>query len=240
MSMGQHAAITAREWGISREEQDQFALSSHRNLAAAWKRGFFDDLVTPYLGLQKDQTMRPDASMESLARLKPVFGKDGAATMTAGNSTPLSDGASAVLLSTAEWAQERRLPILAHLVDAETAAVDYVHGGEGLLMAPAYAVPPLLARNKPSFQYCDFYEVHEAFASTVLATLKAWEDPTYCHERLGLSKPLGSIDRARLNVNGSSLAAGHPFAATGGRLGGTLAKTTRAKGTGPRPHLLSP
>src|SRR5436853_373725 len=131
MSMGQHAAITAREWGISREEQDQFALSSHRNLAAAWKRGFFDDLVTPYLGLQKDQTMRPDASMESLARLKPVFGKDGAATMTAGNSTPLSDGASAVLLSTAEWAQERRLPILAYLVDAETAAVDYVHGGEG-------------------------------------------------------------------------------------------------------------
>src|SRR5438270_208856 len=131
----------------SREEQDQFALSSHRNLAAAWKRGFFDDLVTPYLGLQEDQTMRPDASMESLARLKPVFGKDGAATMTAGNSTPLSDGASAVLLSTAEWAKERRLPILAHLVDAETAAVDYVHGGEGLLMAPAYAVPRLLERN---------------------------------------------------------------------------------------------
>jgi len=230
MSMGQHAAITAREWGISREEQDQFALSSHRNLAAAWKRGFFDDLVTPYLGLQKDQTMRPDASMESLARLKPVFGKDGAATMTAGNSTPLSDGASAVLLSTAEWAKERRLPILAHLVDAETAAVDYVHGGEGLLMAPAYAVPRLLERNK--LQDFDFYEVHEAFASTVLATLKAWEDPKYCQERLGLSKPLGSIDRARLNVNGSSLAAGHPFAATGGRIVATLAKLLAQKGSG--------
>jgi len=232
MSMGQHAAITAREWGISREEQDQFALSSHRNLAAAWKRGFFDDLVTPYLGLQKDQTMRPDASMESLARLKPVFGKDGAATMTAGNSTPLSDGASAVLLSTAEWAKERRLPILAHLVDAETAAVDYVHGGEGLLMAPAYAVPRLLERNKLSLQDFDFYEVHEAFASTVLATLKAWEDPKYCQERLGLSKPLGSIDRARLNVNGSSLAAGHPFAATGGRIVATLAKLLAQKGSG--------
>ena len=202
MSMGEHAAITAREWGITREEQDEFAVASHRNLAAAWKRGFFDDLVTPYLGLQKDQTMRPDASMESLARLKPVFGKDGTATMTAGNSTPLSDGASAVLLSTAEWAKERRLPILAHLVDAETAAVDYVHGGEGLLMAPAYAVPRLLERNHLSLQDFDFYEVHEAFASTVLATLKAWEDPKYCQDRLGLSKPLGSIERTRLNVNG--------------------------------------
>src|SRR2546429_1147945 len=232
MSMGQHAAITAREWGISREDQDQFALSSHRNLAAAWKRGFFDDLVTPYLGLQKDQTMRPDASMESLARLKPVLGKDGAATMTAGNSTPLSDGASAVLLSTAEWAQERRLPILAHLVDAETAAVDYVHGGEGLLMAPAYAVPPLPERHNPAPQGFDFFEVHQAFAITGLATLKAWEDPKYCQERLGLSKPLGSIDRARLNVNGSSLAAGHPFAATGGRIVATLAKLLAQKGSG--------
>src|SRR5437763_7381128 len=232
MSMGEHAAITAREWGITREEQDEFAVASHRNLAAAWKRGFFDDLVTPFLGLQKDQTMRPDASLESLARLKPVFGKDGAATMTAGNSTPLSDGASAVLLSTAEWAKERRLPILAHLVDAETAAVDYVHGGEGLLMAPAYAVPRLLARNKLSLQDFDFYEVHEAFASTVLATLKAWEDPKYCQDRLGLSKPLGSIDRSRLNVNGSSLAAGHPFAATGGRIVATLAKLLAQKGSG--------
>jgi len=232
MSMGEHAAITAREWEISREQQDQFAVSSHRHLAAAWNRGFFDDLVTPYLGLQRDQNLRPDASVESLARLRPVFGKDGAATMTAGNSTPLSDGAAAVLLSTDEWAKERRLPILAHLVDAETAAVDYVHGGEGLLMAPAYAVPRLLERNKLALQDFDFYEIHEAFASTVLATLKAWEDPTYSKERLGLSKPLGPIDRDRLNVNGSSLAAGHPFAATGGRIVATLAKLLAEKGSG--------
>src|SRR5437764_1461780 len=230
MSMGEHAAITAREWGITREDQDQFAVASHRNLAAAWKRGFFDDLVTPFLGLQKDQNMRPDASVESLAKLRPVFGKNGNATMTAGNSTPLTDGASAVLLSTDEWAKERRLPVLAHLVDAETAAVDYVYGQspspsgegsrrgpEGLLMAPVYAVPRLLERNGLSLQDFDFYEIHEAFASTVLATLKAWEDPAFAKERLGLDAPLGSIDRAKLNVAGSSLATGHPFAATGGR-----------------------
>src|SRR5256714_3791712 len=238
MSMGEHAAITARQWSISREDQDQLAVASHRNLAAAWKRGFFDDLATPYLGLQKDQTMRPDPSMESLARLKPVFGKDGAATMTAGNSTPLSDGAATILLSTDAWAKERRLPVLAHLVDAETAAVDYVHGGEGLLMAPAYAVPRLLERNPLSLQGFDFYEIHEAFASTVLATLKAWEDPKYCQERLGLSKPLGSIDRARLNVNGSSLAAGHPFAATGGGILATPAKPPAPKGSGRGPLSL--
>src|SRR5207244_2556202 len=221
-----------RQWDISREAQDELAVASHRNLVAAWSRGFFDDLATPYLGLQKDQNMRPDASMESLARLKPVFGKDGTATMTAGNSTPLSDGAATVLLSSDAWAKEHRLPVLAHLVDAETAAVDYVHGGEGLLMAPAYAVPRLLERNRLSLQDFDFYEIHEAFASTVLATLKAWEDPTFCKERLGLSKPLGSIDRARLNVNGSSLAAGHPFAATGGRIVATLAKLLAQKGSG--------
>ena len=232
MSMGEHAAITARQWGIRREEQDQLALASHRNLAAAWSRGFFDDLATPYLGLQKDQNMRPDASMESLARLKPVFGKDGTATMTAGNSTPLSDGAATVLLSTDAWAAEQRLPVLAHLVDAETAAVDYVHGGEGLLMAPAYAVPRLLERNRLSLQDFDFYEIHEAFASTVLATLKAWEDPGFAKDRLGLSKPLGPIDRSRLNVTGSSLAVGHPFAATGGRIVATLAKLLAEKGSG--------
>src|SRR2546429_3322732 len=152
MSMGEHAAITAREWGITREEQDQLAVASHRNLAAAWSRGFFDDLATPYLGLHKDQNMRPDASMESLARLKPVFGKDGTATMTAGNSTPLSDGAATVLLSTDAWASEHRLPVLAHLVDAETTAVDYVHGGEGPLIAPAHPVPRLLERNPPPLQ----------------------------------------------------------------------------------------
>jgi acetyl-CoA C-acetyltransferase len=232
MSMGEHAAITAREWGITREEQDQVAVASHRNLAAAWNRGFFDDLVTAYLGLQRDQNMRPDASIESLAKLKPVFGKNGNATMTAGNSTPLSDGAATVLLATDAWGKERRLPVLARLVDAETAAVDYVHGGEGLLMAPVYAVPRLLERNKLSLQDFDFYEIHEAFASTVLATLKAWEDPKFSKERLGLSKPLGPIDRARLNVNGSSLAAGHPFAATGGRIVATLAKLLAQKGSG--------
>jgi acetyl-CoA C-acetyltransferase len=232
MSMGEHAAITAREWGITREEQDQLAVASHRNLAAAWNRGFFDDLVTAYLGLRRDQNMRPEASIESLARLRPVFGKNGNATMTAGNSTPLSDGAASVLLATDAWAKERRLPVLAHLVDAETAAVDYVHGGEGLLMAPVYAMPRLLERNKLSLQDFDFYEIHEAFASTVLATLKAWEDPKYSKERLGLSKPLGPIDRARLNVNGSSLAAGHPFAATGGRIVATMAKLLAQKGSG--------
>src|SRR5437588_9024834 len=162
MSMGEPAAITAREWGISREDQDQLAVSSHRNLAAAWNRGFFDDLAAPYPGLQRDQNMRPDASLESLAKLRPVFGKDGAATMTAGNSTPLSDGAAAVFLSTDEWAKAHRLPILAHLVDAETAAVDYVHGGVGPLMAPVYAVPRLLERNKLAPQGFDFYEIHDA------------------------------------------------------------------------------
>jgi len=232
MSMGEHAALTARQWEIGREPQDQLAVLSHRNLAAAYARGFFDDLLTPYLGLQRDQNLRPDASLESLSRLKPVFGRDGAATMTAGNSTPLSDGAAAVLLGSEAWARERRLPVLAHLVDAETAAVDYVHGGEGLLMAPVYAVPRLLERNRLTLQDFDFYEIHEAFASTVLATLKAWEDPGFCKDRLGLSAPLGSIDRTRLNVNGSSLAVGHPFAATGGRIVATMAKLLAQKGSG--------
>ena len=232
MSMGEHAAITAREWNITRQEQDELAVASHRNLAAAYQRGFFDDLVTPYLGLQRDQNLRPDASRESLARLRPVFGRNGNATMTAGNSTPLSDGAATVLLSSDDWAEQHRLPVLAHLVDAETAAVDYVHGGEGLLMAPVYAVPRLLARNNMKLQDFDFYEIHEAFASTVLATLKAWEDPKYSKERLCLDQPLGPIDRSKLNVNGSSLAAGHPFAATGGRIVATLAKLLAEKGSG--------
>ncbi|HEX6920630.1 MAG TPA: acetyl-CoA C-acetyltransferase [Actinomycetes bacterium] len=232
LSMGEHAAITAREWQIGREEQDALTVASHRNLAAAYDRGLLADLVTPYLGLQRDQNLRPDSSLEALARLEPVFGKGEGATMTAGNSTPLSDGASTVLLASDEWARERNLPVLAHLVDAETAAVDYVHGGEGLLMAPAYAVPRLLARNGLTLQDFDFYEVHEAFASTVLATLKAWEDPRFCKERLGLDKPLGPIDRSRLNVAGSSLAAGHPFAATGGRIVATLAALLAEKGSG--------
>ncbi|MGH8939970.1 MAG: acetyl-CoA C-acetyltransferase, partial [Actinomycetes bacterium] len=233
LSMGEHAALTTREWEIGRQDQDALTVASHQNLAAAYDRGFLDDLVTPYLGLVRDQNLRPDSSIEALARLKPVFGADEPdATMTAGNSTPLSDGASTVLLASDDWAAERRLPVLAHMVDAETAAVDYVHGGEGLLMAPAYAVPRLLARNGLTLQDFDFYEVHEAFASTVLATLKAWEDPGFCKERLGLDAPLGSIDRARLNVAGSSLAAGHPFAATGGRIVATLAKLLHEKGSG--------
>jgi acetyl-CoA C-acetyltransferase len=232
MSMGDHAAITAEEWGISREAQDELAAASHRNLATAYERGFFDDLVTPYLGLTRDQNLRPDSSVEKLARLKPVFGDGPDATMTAGNSTPLSDGASAVLLSSEDWAAERGLPVLAHVVDAETAAVDYVHGEEGLLMAPAYAVPRLLQRNGLTLQDFDFYEIHEAFASTVLVTLAAWESETFCKERLGLDAPLGPIDRSRLNVTGSSLAAGHPFAATGGRIVATLAKLLHQKGSG--------
>jgi len=231
LSMGEHAAITAAEWEIDREAQDELAVASHQHLAAAYDRGFFDDLVTPYLGLRRDATLRPDASLEAMAKLKPVFGGS-SGTMTAGNSTPLSDGASTVLLGSDDWARERNLPVLAHLVDAETAAVDYVHGGEVLLMAPVYAVPRMLARNGLRLEDFDFYEIHEAFASTVLATLKAWEDKAYCTERLGLDAPLGPIDRSRLNVAGSSLAAGHPFAATGGRIVATLAKLLAEKGSG--------
>ncbi len=229
LSMGEHAALTAARWEVSREDQDALALASHRNLAAAYDRGFFDDLVTPYLGLTRDDTLRPDTSLEKLAALPPVFGTglDAPATMTAGNSTPLTDGASAVLLASDAWAAERRLPVLAHLVDAESAAVDFVHGDEGLLMAPTHAVPRLLARHGLALQDFDLYEVHEAFASTVLATLAAWEDPDFAKDRLGLDAPLGAIDRSRLNVAGSSLATGHPFAATGGRILATTAKLAR-------------
>jgi acetyl-CoA C-acetyltransferase len=238
LSMGEHAALTALEWQIGREEQDELAAASHRHLAAAYERGFLDDQVTPFRGVERDTNLRPDSTAEKLGTLKPVFGKGEAATMTAGNSTPLTDGASAVLLSSEEWAAEHGLEPLAFLVDSETAAVDYVHGGEGLLMAPAYAVPRMLARNGLSLQDFDYYEIHEAFASQVLSTLKAWEDPVFCKERLGLDGPLGSIDRSRLNVNGSSLAAGHPFAATGGRIVAGLAKQlaekARTTGTGGR------
>jgi acetyl-CoA C-acetyltransferase len=231
LSMGEHAAITAREWGVSREAQDELAAASHQKLAAAYERGFFGDLLTPYLGLTRDANLRADSSADKLAKLKPAFGgKDG--TMTAGNSTPLTDGASTVLLASEEWAAAHHLPVLAFLTYSETAAVDYVHGAEGLLMAPAYAVPRMLARAGLSLQDFDFYEVHEAFASQVLATLTAWESVDFAKERLGLDEPLGSIDRSRLNVNGSSLAAGHPFAATGGRIVATLAKLLAEKGSG--------
>ncbi|BBH71399.1 acetyl-CoA acetyltransferase [Actinoplanes sp. OR16] len=231
LSMGEHAAITALRWQISRQDQDLLALKSHHNLASAYDQGFFDDLLTPYLGLTRDQNLRPDTTPEKLASLKTVYGKENP-TMTAGNSTPLTDGASAVLLSSEEWAAAHSLPVLAYLTDSETAAVDYVHGDEGLLMAPAYAVPRMLARNGLTLQDFDYYEIHEAFASQVLSTLAAWESPEFCKERLGLDAPLGAIDRAKLNVNGSSLAAGHPFAATGGRIVATLAKLLAQKGSG--------
>ncbi|SDS17065.1 acetyl-CoA C-acetyltransferase [Nocardioides scoriae] len=224
LSMGEHAALTALEWQVTREAQDELAVTSHHRLAASYDAGFQDDLITPFNGLERDQNLRADSSLEKLATLKPVFGKGEAATMTAANSTPLTDGASAVLLGTEEWAAEHGIKVLAWFVDAETAAVDFVHGGEGLLMAPAYAVPRMLARHDLSLQDFDFYEIHEAFASQVLSTLKAWEDPVFCKERLGLDTVLGSVDRAKLNVNGSSLAAGHPFAATGGRIVANLAK----------------
>jgi acetyl-CoA C-acetyltransferase len=231
-SMGDHAALTALEWGITREAQDELAYRSHINLAASYERGFQDDLITPYLRLERDQNLRPDTTIEKLAKLKPVFGSGETATMTAGNSTPLTDGASAVLLSTEEWAAEHGLRPLAYLTHSQTAAVDYVKGVEGLLMAPAYAVPKMLARAGLTLQDFDYYEIHEAFASQVLATLKAWEDPIFCKERLGLDAPLGEIDRAKLNVNGSSLAAGHPFAATGGRILAVLAKQLDQNGGG--------
>jgi acetyl-CoA C-acetyltransferase len=221
LSMGEHAAITARRWGITREAQDELAAASHQHAAAAYERGFFADLVTPYLGLERDQNLRPDSTVEKLAKLKPVFGEGEDATMTAGNSTPLSDGASAVLLASPTWAQERSLPVLAHLRDAETAAVDYVHGDEGLLMAPVHAVPRMLERNGLALSDFDLYEIHEAFASQVLATLAAWE-----------AGGLGAIDRDRLNVAGSSLALGHPFAATGGRILATAAKLLHERGGG--------
>jgi acetyl-CoA C-acetyltransferase len=224
LSMGDHAALTTLEWGITREAQDELAYRSHLNLAAAYDRGFLDDLVTPYLGLERDQNLRADTTLEKLARLRPVFGNGETATMTAGNSTPLTDGASTVLLSTEEWAAEHGLHPLAYLTHSQTAAVDYVNGSEGLLMAPAYAVPRMLARAGLTLQDFDYYEIHEAFAAQVLATLKAWEDPIFCKERLGLDAPLGEIDRDKLNVNGGSLAAGHPFAATGGRILAGLAK----------------
>jgi acetyl-CoA C-acetyltransferase len=231
LSMGEHAAIMAREWGIGREEQDELAVHSHRNLAAAYDTGFLDDLVLPFLGLERDQNLRSDSSVEKLARLKPVFGGP-EGTMTAGNSTPLSDGASTVLLASEEWAAAHGIPVQAYITEAQTAAVDHVHKREGLLMAPAYAMPTMLARAELGLGDFDFYEIHEAFAAQVLCTLKAWEDPVFCRERLGLQAPLGHIDRDRLNVHGGSLGAGHPFGATGGRIVAGLAKMLAQRGHG--------
>ena len=232
LSMGESAAVTALEWDIPRQEQDELAVASHHNLAASYDTGFQDDLVTPFRGVERDQNLRADSSLEKLSTLKPVFGKGETATMTAANSTPLTDGASVVLLCSEEYAAERGWEPLAFLTEFETAAVDFVHGAEGLLMAPTYAMPRMLERAGLTLQDFDFYEIHEAFASQVLATLKVWEDPIFCKERLGLDAPLGSIDRSKLNVNGSSLAAGHPFAATGGRIIANLAKLLAEKGSG--------
>ncbi|WP_374999352.1 acetyl-CoA C-acetyltransferase [Aeromicrobium sp. CTD01-1L150] len=234
LSMGDHQAITTKHWGITREAQDELAAASHQNLAAAWEEGWQDDLVTAFHGVEKDTHLRPDSTVEKLAKLKPVFGKQfgDEATMTAGNSTPLSDGASVALLASEEEAKRRGWEVQAYLVDYETAAVDYVSGAEGLLLAPAYAVPRMLARNGLTLQDFDFYEIHEAFAGQVLSTLAAWEDADFCSERLGLDVPLGSIDRSKLNVKGSSLAAAHPFAATGGRIIANLAKLLHEKGSG--------
>lgn len=230
LSMGEHQALTNRLWGITRQAQDEFALASHQRLAAAYDDGLFDDLLTPYRGLARDQPLRSDTSLERLAALPVVFGGDGG-TMTAGNSTPLSDGASTVLLASDAWAAERGLPVLAHVVDLEAAAVDYVRSDEGLLMGGAYAVPRLLARNGLTLDDFRFVEIHEAFAGTVLTTLAAWEDEEFCRVRLGLPA-LGGLDRSRLNVAGSSLATGHPFAATGARIVGTLAHILARGGGG--------
>lgn len=231
MSMGEHQQMTAHEWGIPREEQDQLALESHQKLAAAYEEGFFSDLITPLAGLDKDNILRPDSSLEKLSQLKPVFDQENG-TMTAANSTALTDGASTVLLGSDEWARARGLTVCAYLTHVETGAVDFVDQKEGLLMAPVYAVPRLLDKAGLTLQDFDFYEIHEAFASQVLCTLRAWEDEAFCRDKLGLAKPLGGIDRSRLNVKGSSLAAGHPFAATGARILATAAKLLEQKGSG--------
>ncbi|MCX4164458.1 MULTISPECIES: acetyl-CoA C-acetyltransferase [Paraburkholderia] len=223
LSMGEHCELMAKRWNISREAQDVLAYDSHRKLTEAYTRGFLNDLMTPYRGLARDNNLRSDLTLEKLAGLKPAFDRD-AGTMTAGNSTPLTDGASAVLLASEEWAAAHGLPVLAYFSWSETAAVDFFDKKEGLLMAPAYAVPRMLARAGLTLQDFDLYEIHEAFAAQVLCTLEAWQDEEYCRTTLGLPGPLGSIDRTKLNVNGGSLATGHPFAATGGRIVGGLAK----------------
>ncbi len=235
LSMGEHAEVMAKEWDIAREAQDELAFNSHKNLAKAYESGFFNDLMTPFKGVSKDNNLRADLTLEKLRTLKPCFDKKvrpEQGTLTPGNSTPLTDGASAVLLASEEWAAAHNIPVLAYLTFSEVAAVDFFDKKEGLLMAPAYAVPRMLERAGLSLQDFDYYEIHEAFAAQVLCTLEAWQDKTFCKEKLGLSKPLGKIDMKKLNVNGSSLAAGHPFAATGGRIVATLAKMLAQKGSG--------
>jgi len=224
LSMGESTELMVKTWGISRAEQDQLALESHQKASAAYAAGFYQDLVRDYLGLARDNNIRSDTTLEKLAKLRPVFDTSGAGTLTAGNSTPMTDGASAVLLASEAWARERNLPVLAYLAFGKVAAVDYIEKKEGLLMAPAYAVPRMLNDARLTLQDFDFYEIHEAFAAQVLCTLKAWNDPVFCREKLGAAGALGTIDRAKLNVKGGSLAIGHPFAATGARIIATLAK----------------
>lgn len=232
LSMGQHCERMAREWKIPREAQDEYALSSHHKLAAAYERGFLADLVVPFRGVERDNVLRTDTSVEKLAKLPLAFDRtSGQGTLTAGNSSALSDGSAAVLLASEDWVAARALPVQAWFIDARVAAVDYLHG-EGLLMAPTIAVPRLLDAHGLTLQDFDFYEIHEAFAAQVLCTLRAWESADYCRSRLGRDRPLGSIDPAKLNVTGSSLATGHPFAATGARLVATLAKLLAEKGSG--------
>ena len=231
-SMGDHCEDMAKQWNIARDSQDEWALSSHKKLAAAYDRGFFDDLVVSFRGVARDNNLRADSTLEKLASLKPAFDKvSGRGTLTAGNSTPLTDGASACLLASEEWAAQHGHEVLCYLRDVQVAAVDFVHG-EGLLMAPTVAVPEMLKRNGLTLQDFDFYEIHEAFAAQVLCTLRAWESEDYCKNRLGLDAPLGRIDVAKINPNGSSLAAGHPFAATGARIVATAAKELKQRGGG--------
>ena len=231
-SMGQHCEDMAKQWAIPREAQDELAYASHQKLAAAYDRGFFDDLVVPFRGVSRDNILRADTTLAKLGTLKPAFERtSGRGTLTAGNSTPLTDGAAACLLSSNEWAQARGIAPLAWIRDAQVAAVDFV-GGEGLLMAPTVAVAEMLVRNQLTLQDFDFYEIHEAFAAQVLCTLRAWESEAYCRERLGLSQAMGSIDPAKMNPNGSSLATGHPFAATGARIVATAAKELALRGGG--------
>ena len=231
LSMGQHCERMAREWEISRKDQDQLAYDSHMKAAAAYDSGFFDDLVSPWGGVSRDNNLRADSTLEKLATLRTAFDRGPDGTLTAANSTPLTDGAAAVLLCSEEWAKEHKLPVQAYLVTGRSASVDFVND-EGLLMAPTVAVAEMLQRTGLSLQDFDFYEIHEAFAAQVLCTLKAWESEQYCSERLGLDKPLGSIDRDKLNVNGSSLAVGHPFAATGARIVANLSQLLAEKGSG--------
>jgi len=231
LSMGQHCERMAREWSVTREAQDQLAVESHHKAAKAYNDGFFDPLVNFWEGVSRDNNLRPDTTTEQLAGLKTVFSKTSDATLTAGNSTPLTDGAAAVLLASEEWAKARDLPVQAYITASRTSAVDFVND-EGLLMAPTVAVAEMLQRTGLKLQDFDFYEIHEAFAAQVLCTLAAWESETYCRERLGLDAALGSIDRSRLNIKGSSLAVGHPFAATGARILGTLGEILKENGKG--------